>query len=58
MEEGFISSTLSIYFCRGHCIVVIKLKGNKIVSGISQTQQYIILFYLDDINNTLFYFIL
>jgi len=28
--------------------VFIKLKGNKIFSGFSQTQQYIILFYLDE----------
>jgi hypothetical protein len=54
----FISRTLSIYFCRGHSVVVSKQKDNKIVSGINQIQQYIILFYLDDINNILVYFIL
>jgi len=36
-----IQANLFIYFCRGHPVVFIKLKDNKIVSGFSQTQQYI-----------------
>jgi len=51
----YICSTLSVYFCRGHQVAVVKLKDNKTVSGFSETQQYIILFYLDDINNIFFY---
>ena len=31
----------------------IKLKDNKTVSGVTQTQQYIILFYLDDMFRSL-----
>jgi len=36
------------FFFGGHFVVFVKLKDNKIVSSFSQTQQYIILFYLDD----------
>ena len=43
-----ISELLTCFFCRGHPVVFIKLKDNKIFSGFSQTQPYIILFYLDD----------
>jgi hypothetical protein len=37
-----------IFFCKGRPFVLIKLEDNKTVSGVSQTQQYIVLLYLDD----------
>jgi hypothetical protein len=43
-----IKTWKNIFLFRGHPIVFNKLKDNKIVSGFSQTQHYVILLYFDD----------
>jgi hypothetical protein len=50
-RRPFINSELlkCVFLCRGHTVVFIKLKDNKIFSAFNQTQPYITLFYLDDI---------